>query len=509
MTYLRQFRLTVHHIPGIKNELSDYIWRNNFNALIGESSEALAKEAFQRMDVQLDLSMRTAGNLEGWSLTDYQSEYKEILQTLSTGLEPRVIDGHQWYKNNQYLFYEDRIVVPEARLDGCLQWSHLSSGHTGANCSVDFFREWFYSSLTLTELRSRMQTIVDACGCHTSKQSDNRDRGLISSLPIPYCANSLLYVDFIHGLPRFGGYDSCLVVTCGLSRFTRVFPCNRKITGEQTVNMLVEQWFEPYGAPKQVHSDEDVRIRSDTGWNKQVLNALNVEVTTGVPYTQRPNPLCERHKREVEQNLRILMKQERIKDWVRLLPWAVLTMNSQWSSCTGFTPNELFHGGQPAWFFKTPFPEDFKSPVGDWLEHKQSMANQAGEGRVVAGGRGPNSGRPTPRQEAPPPGHPHAAPTAPKASSQERAIGSVTGPHARTPRTHSQWVVGPGRTPERTSGWGWGSARPRTPHTQARGAPPGHPHAAPTARKASSQERALWGWSRVPTPAPPAPTATR
>ena len=121
--------------------------------------------------------MRTAGILEGWSRTNYQSEYKEILQTLSTGLEPRVIDGHQWYKNNQYLFYEDRIVVPEARLDGCMQWSHLSSGHTGANRSVDFFRECFYSSLTLTELRSRMQTIVNACGCHASKQSDSRDRG--------------------------------------------------------------------------------------------------------------------------------------------------------------------------------------------------------------------------------------------------------------------------------------------------------------------------------------------
>ena len=31
------------------------------------------------MDVQLDLSIRTAGILEGWSLTDYQSEDKEIL----------------------------------------------------------------------------------------------------------------------------------------------------------------------------------------------------------------------------------------------------------------------------------------------------------------------------------------------------------------------------------------------------------------------------------------------
>ena len=173
---------------------------------------------------------------------------------------------------------------------------------------------------------------------------------------------------FLQGLPRFGGYDSCLVVTCGLSRFTRVFPCNKKITGEQTVKMLVEQWFEPYGAPKLVHSDEDVRIRSDTGWYKQVLNALNVEVTTGVPYTHTSSPLCERRNRVVEQNLGILMKQERTKDWVRLVPWAVLTMNSQRSSSTGFTPHELFHGGRPAWFFKTRFAEDFKSPVGDCLE---------------------------------------------------------------------------------------------------------------------------------------------
>ena len=103
------------YIPGIKNELSDYISRNSFDELIGESSEGLAKEAFQQMDVQLDLSMRTAGILEGWSLTDYRSEYEEVLHTLSTGLEPRVIDGHQWYNNNQYVFYEDRVVVPEAR----------------------------------------------------------------------------------------------------------------------------------------------------------------------------------------------------------------------------------------------------------------------------------------------------------------------------------------------------------------------------------------------------------
>ena len=61
-------------------------------------------------------------------------------------------------------------------------------------------------------------------------------------------------------------------------------------------------------------------------------------------------------------------------------------------------------------------------------------------------------------------------------------------------RTQSQWVVGPGRTPQGTGGRGWGSAQPRTPHTQAKGAPPGRPRAALKARKARSQERALWGW---------------
>ena len=108
-----------------------------------------------------------------------------------------------------------------------------------------------------------------------------------------------------------------------------------------------------------------------------VLDALNVHVTTGVSYTHTSNPLYKRQNRVLEQNLRILMRQERTKDWVCLLPWAVLTMNSQGSSSPGYTPHELFCGGRPAWCFKTPFPEHYKSRVGDWLEHRQDLANPA------------------------------------------------------------------------------------------------------------------------------------
>ena len=47
--------------------------------------------------------------------------------------------------------------------------------------------------------------MTDSCGCQASKRSNSRDQRLVSSLPIPYCANSVWYVDFIHGMPRFDG----------------------------------------------------------------------------------------------------------------------------------------------------------------------------------------------------------------------------------------------------------------------------------------------------------------
>ena len=100
--------------------------------------------------------------------------------------------------------------------------------------------------------------------------------------------------------------------------------------------------------------------------------------------------------------------------------------------------------------------------------------------------------RPSP--DAPHPGkrRPHRAPSCHPDSAQSklaraRAVGLVTGPRARTRRTHSQWVVGPACTPERTSGQVWGSARPRAPRTQARPPPPERPRAAPTACQASAQ----------------------
>ena len=115
------------------------------------------------------------------------------------------------------------------------------------------------------------------------------------------------------------------------------------------------------------------------------------------------------------------------------------------------------------------------------------------DGRSGAGERpvpdAPHPGKRRPPRE--PSSRPHNAHSQ---LARGRAVGSVTHPHAHSARTHGQWVAGPGRTPQgRAVGRGRGH-NPGRPEPRQETFPTRCPRAAPTARKASSQERALWGW---------------
>ena len=351
LTYLSQLRLTVHHIQGVKNEFADYLSRNNFDALIGARSEALAKEAFSRMDVHMDLNITMIRPLDGLQQAEYLKEFGDIYKRLKKRLEPLLVNQEQWKRDKSYLWHEDRIVVPSDRGPALLKWTHESSGHVGADRTLRLFKQWFHTTWTKEQLRKALPPIVDKCPCRSCKPGDIRERGLYLTPPISHCANRVLYVDYTE-MPNFWGYD----VACGDLWVDHVYQGVRMYsahTGEETIRMLLEEWFCVYGAPKEINSDEEVRLRSDTSWYKRVLRSLNVQVSTGISYSHTSNPLCERQIRVLKENVRIWCKTERTRDWVRLLPVISLMMNSQESSATGYSPHELFLG-RPAWFLHAP-----------------------------------------------------------------------------------------------------------------------------------------------------------
>ena len=144
-TYLSQFRLTVHHIPGIKNELTDYISRNNFYALIGESSEALAREAFQRMDVQLDLSMHTAGILEGWSLTTISQSIKKYSKPSALVSNPVSLTGSSGIKTISTSSTRTELWCPRH------DWIGAYSGSISVQVTLALIAQWT-SSVSVSTL---------------------------------------------------------------------------------------------------------------------------------------------------------------------------------------------------------------------------------------------------------------------------------------------------------------------------------------------------------------------
>ena len=87
--------------------------------------------------------MRTAAVLDGWNLNDDQGEYQCVIYTFLNGYDAYLIDGDRWCKDNENLFFGYLIVVLETQLDGCLQLTHLSSSHSGANRSLDFWLSYF------------------------------------------------------------------------------------------------------------------------------------------------------------------------------------------------------------------------------------------------------------------------------------------------------------------------------------------------------------------------------
>ena len=147
-------------------------------------------------------------------------------------------------------------------------------------------------------------------------------------------------------------------------------------------------------------------------------------------------------------------------------------------------------------------------PVGSGPRQPAQRGGSPPRRLAVGGGRAPDPGRPTPRQEAP-----LRAPSCRPDSAQSqlaraRAEGFVTGPHARTP-PHPQPVgSGPRQPAQRAGSRGWETARPRTPHTQARGAPPGTLMPPPQRAKPARRSARCGVCDGSPRPHPPAPTAS-
>ena len=144
------------------------------------------------------------------------------------------------------------------------------------------------------------------------------------------------------------------------------YPCQKSITGEGVLKILLETWIAPYGKPLRIHSDNDVRFKQEKGFYQTAFKALGVKVHFSIPRHSASNGLCENKNRRFIQNLRALSLSCKNMNWPQMVPYCTWLMNSQISATTGMSPHEMFLG-RPACRFEI-VPEPCLNPESHtWL----------------------------------------------------------------------------------------------------------------------------------------------
>ena len=201
------------------------------------------------MDVHLDLNMTMICPLDGIQQAEYLKGFGDIYKRLEKRLEPLLVNQEQWKRDKSYLWHEDRIVVPSDRVPALPKWTHESSGHVGADRTLRLLKQWFHTTCTDDHVRKTLQPIAEKCPCRSCKPGDIRDRGLYSALPIPHCANSVLNVDYTE-MPKFGGYDFALLVTCRLTGLPGCSHVPKTLPGRRLTRYSWRSGFVSMGRPK-------------------------------------------------------------------------------------------------------------------------------------------------------------------------------------------------------------------------------------------------------------------
>ena len=126
-------------------------------------------------------------------------------------------------------------------------------------------------------------------------------------------------------------------------------------------------------------------------------------------------------------------------------------------------------------------------------------------GRAAGEGTAPDTGRPSRRWQATPPGDGPPPPPRHAAPTGHAGQGDSVGPPHPQNRAHSTWVADPNSPPSGSAVGGGGAVTSDAPHNGGRHPPRGHPSATPTASNPGPQGRTLWNRCWVPTPASTAP----
>nr|KAG5696950.1 hypothetical protein BaRGS_015914 [Batillaria attramentaria] len=263
-----------------------------------------------------------------------------------------------------------QLVLPSSLRPDVIQALHDRMGHQGVERTLELLRSRVYWPGMHADVKDYVAA-CERCAMGRHQRLNLPSGHLLASRPL-----EILAMDFTKFELSSDGRENVLVITDVFTKYAQAFP-TRNQEASTVAKILVEQWFQRYGVPQRIHSDQGRNFESQVV--QQLCQLYNIKKTRTTPYHPQGNGQCERFNRTLHDLLRTLPAEQKTT-WPRHLPELVQAYNVTPHASTGFSPHFLLFGQEP----RLPVDDLLGLPsntsaVGprDYVRQHQHRLNQA------------------------------------------------------------------------------------------------------------------------------------
>jgi len=258
-----------------------------------------------------------------------------------------------------------QLILPAELRRGVFESVH-STGHQGRDRTARLLQERCYWPGMFADVSRWVRTCER---CNVAKMPHVQTRvpmgHLLATRPLEVVA-----IDFTLLEKATDGRENVLVMTDVFTKYTLAVPTKDQ-TAATVAKVLVREWFQKFGIPSRIHSDQGRSFESSL--IRELLKLYGVEKSRTTPYHPQGNAQCERFNRTMHNLLRSLPPEKKRK-WPEFLQELVYVYNVTPHGTTGMSPYELLFAQKPK------LPVDFMLGLpeeelqSDWVKiHRERL----------------------------------------------------------------------------------------------------------------------------------------
>lgn len=194
-------------------------------------------------------------------------------------------------------------------------------------------------------MKKDMQYFVQQCDiCQRNKSDSITLAGMLQPLPLPERVWEDISMDFIEGLPTFGGFSVIMVVVDRLSKYGHFVAVKHPYSAKTIAELFVKEIARLHGMPRSIVSDRDPIFTSQFWAEYFCLQGSNLRMSSSYhPQTDGQTEVLN----HCSETYLCGYTSSQQKQWSRWLSWPEYWYNTSYQSAIQMMPFEAVYGRPP------------------------------------------------------------------------------------------------------------------------------------------------------------------